>query len=166
MKIVESVSSSDTFSINPIFFNIMEGVSSRDTFNIISFFGNCERCLLTPSTNFKNLGLYWKCLFKRHFPQFPFSGKFRIYAEGVSSLPQFPRKWNYTWQPFIIFKNWVYTESVSSTIFQQKFRILKRDILQFPKNRIILKVSLEETPSIIWKKKLGLYWKCFFPQFP
>ena len=72
--------------------------------------------------NFKNLGLYWKCLLKRHFPQ----------------------------------------------IFNGKFQILKGDILQFPKNRIILKVSLQETPSIIWKKKNGFIRKVslerHFPQ--
>ena len=58
MKIVENVSSRDTFSINPIFFKIMEGVFSRDTFNIIPFFGNREMCLLIPSTILKILGLY------------------------------------------------------------------------------------------------------------
>ena len=35
------------------------------------------------------------------------------------------------------------------------------NLSQFPKNGIILKVSLQDIPSIILKK-LGLYWKCFF----
>ena len=47
------------FQYKPNFKKIMEGVSSIDTFNIIPFFGNCERCLLTPSTFLKKLGLYW-----------------------------------------------------------------------------------------------------------
>ena len=51
----------------------MDGVSWRDTFSIIPFFGNCERCLLTPSTILKKLGLYWKCLLKRHFLQFSYT---------------------------------------------------------------------------------------------
>ena len=42
------------------FFKIMEGVFSREIFNIILFFGNCERCLLTPSTIFLKNGFILK----------------------------------------------------------------------------------------------------------
>ena len=58
MKIVKKCLFKRHFQYKPNFFKIMEGVFSRDTFNIIPFFGNCERCLLIPSTILKILGLY------------------------------------------------------------------------------------------------------------
>ena len=60
------------FQYKPIFFLNYRRCLFKRHLQYNSIFGNCERCLLTPSTILKKLGLYWKCLFKRHFPQFPY----------------------------------------------------------------------------------------------
>ena len=103
------------FKYKPNFFKIVEGVKrhlSQFPKNGILLKVSLEEI---PSIIFFKNGFILKVYLQETFSTiFIHSRKFRIYAEGVSSLPQFPRKWNYTWKPFIIFKNWVYTESVSS----------------------------------------------------
>ena len=107
------------------------------------------------------------------------SGKFWIYVEGVSWRDTFHnyKKMELYSDAFHNFLKIGFILKVSlketlSTIFQWKFRILKRDILQFPKNKIILKVSSRDTFHNFHYllKNFALYWKCLFkrhfPQFP
>ena len=117
------------------------------------------------------LSLYWKCLFKRHLYTISIhNGKFQNLKRHS---PQFPKngiilKVSLEETHSIIFKKIRFILKVSLqmtlstiSIHGGKFQILKRHPPQLPKNGIILKVDLEETPSIIFKK-LGLYWKCLF----
>ena len=102
----------------------------------------------------KKFNLNKRCHLKRHFPQFH---KFQYILKV--SLEE---------TPSTIPKNWIYTErppSIEATLwkvsqykpnFFKNVEGVKRHLSQFPKNGIILKVFLEETPSIILKK-LGLY---------
>ena len=53
------------FQYKPNFFKIIEGVSSRDTFSIIPFFGNCEMWSLDTFHNFKNIGFILKVLIQK-----------------------------------------------------------------------------------------------------
>ena len=106
---------------------IVESVSSRDTFSINQFFKNYERCPnIIPF--FCNYG---RCLFKRHLQH-----KFKIFHCLNGNCGKCLLNKHFQYKPNI-------------------FKIvegIKRHISQFPKNGIILKVSLEETPSIILKK--------------
>ena len=103
------------------------------------------------------MGLYLKCketLFTI------FQWKFKILKRDILQFPKNKIILKVSLEEtlstiFIICKKFCFILKVSlqetlSTIFQWKFWILKRDILQFPKNKIILKVSLQETLSTIF----------------
>ena len=106
---------------------------------------------LRTSTIPKKFGLYWK----DNFHNFHTQWKMELYSNTFHNF----KKIGFTLKVSLkeTFHNFHPQWKISN--FEET------DLSQFSKNEIILKVFLEETPSIIFKT-LGLYWKCLFSQFP
>ena len=95
-------------------------------------------------------------------PQIP------IYTKGVSLRDTFynSKKLDLYWKTTI--DRGYIVENVYKPIFLKIVEGVKRHLSQFPKNGIILKVSLEETPFTIpknWIYTKGVSWRDTFPQF-
>ena len=88
--------------------------------------------LLAYINDILNLILYWKCLFKRHFPQF-------LNLRYTIKRIEFKLKVSLQETLSTILENWIYSQMC----------LLKRQFPQIHKIQYILKVSLEKTSSII-----------------